>query len=33
MKEAMKSTGPVFSAREMVEEYARKFYQEALESV
>jgi len=27
MKEAMKSTGPVFSARRMVQEYARKFYQ------
>lgn len=32
MKEAMKSTGPVFSARRMVEEYARKFYQKALKS-
>jgi starch phosphorylase len=32
MKEAMKSTGPVFSARRMVEEYARKFYQNALKS-
>ena len=33
MKEAMKSTGPVFSARRMVKEYARKFYQDALKSV
>jgi len=32
MKEAIKSTGPVFSARRMVEEYARKFYQNALKS-
>ncbi len=32
MKEAMKSTGPVFSARRMVEEYVRKFYQKALKS-
>jgi starch phosphorylase len=31
MKEAMKSTGPVFSARRMVKEYARKAYQQCLE--
>jgi len=33
MKEAMKSTGPVFSARRMVREYAGKFYQKTLKSV
>ncbi|MDH4233001.1 MAG: hypothetical protein OEW04_13350 [Nitrospirota bacterium] len=33
MKGAMKSTGPVFSARRMAEEYAGKFYQKALKSV
>jgi len=32
MKEAMKSTGPVFSARRMVREYAGKFYRKALKS-
>jgi starch phosphorylase len=30
MKEAMKSTGPAFSARRMVKEYVREFYQQAL---
>jgi glycogen phosphorylase len=30
MKEAMKSTGPAFSARRMVKEYSQKFYQPAL---
>ncbi len=32
MKEAMKSTAALFSARRMVKEYARKFYQGALKS-
>jgi starch phosphorylase len=32
MKEAMKSLGTFFSARRMVKEYSRKFYQPALES-
>lgn len=32
MKQAIKSTGPVFSARRMVKEYALKFYQNALRS-
>ncbi len=32
MKEAIKSTAPLFSARRMVKEYARKFYQNALKS-
>lgn len=32
MKEAMKSTGPAFSARRMVKEYAGKFYQKAFQS-
>jgi len=32
MKEAMKSTAPVFSARRMVKEYINKFYQNALKS-
>ena len=32
MKEAMKSIGPTFSARRMVEEYTRKFYQPALKA-
>jgi len=32
MKEAMKVTGPKFSARRMVKEYAEKFYFKALES-
>jgi starch phosphorylase len=32
MKEAMKSTSPLFSARRMVKEYARKFYPNALKS-
>jgi starch phosphorylase len=30
MKAAMKSTGPLFSARRMVKEYSQKFYQPAL---
>jgi starch phosphorylase len=33
MKEAMKSTGPVFSARRMVKDYVRVFYRQALASV
>ena len=32
MKEAIKSTAPLFSARRMVKEYALKFYQNALKS-
>jgi starch phosphorylase len=32
MKEAIKSIGPLFSARRMVKEYARKFYKGALKS-
>ncbi len=32
MKAAMKSSGPLFSARRMVKEYSRKFYQPALQS-
>lgn len=32
MKEAMKSTAPLFSARRMVKEYAKRFYQNALKS-
>lgn len=32
MKEAVKSTGPHFSARRMVKEYAEKFYQHALKA-
>jgi starch phosphorylase len=32
MKEAIKNTGPFFSARRMVKEYATKFYQNALKS-
>lgn len=32
MKEAIKSTGPHFSARRMVKEYALKFYQHALKA-
>ena len=32
MKEAIKSTGPQFSARRMVKEYAEKFYKHALEA-
>lgn len=32
MKEAIKSTAPMFSARRMVKEYAKKFYQTALKS-
>lgn len=32
MKEAIKSTAAAFSARRMVKEYARKFYQPALKS-
>jgi glycogen phosphorylase len=32
MKEAMKSTGPTFSARRMVKEYSQKFYRPALEA-
>jgi glycogen phosphorylase len=32
MKEAMKSTGPHFSARRMVKEYSLKFYKKALKS-
>jgi starch phosphorylase len=32
MKEAIKSTAPMFSARRMVKEYALKFYQNALKS-
>ena len=32
MKQAIKSTGPFFSARRMVKEYALKFYQNALKS-
>ncbi len=30
MKAAMKSSGPFFSARRMVKEYSRKFYQPAM---
>jgi len=30
MKAAMKSVGPLFSARRMVKEYSQKFYQPAL---
>jgi glucan phosphorylase len=30
MKEAIKTTAPLFSARRMVKEYAIKFYQKAL---
>jgi len=32
MKEAIKTTAPLFSARRMVKEYAKKFYQNALKS-
>lgn len=32
MKEATKSTAPLFSSRRMVKEYVKKFYQRALES-
>jgi hypothetical protein len=32
MKAAMKSSGPFFSARRMVKEYSRKFFQPALQS-
>ncbi len=32
IKEAMKSNGPIFSARRMVKEYATKFYQHALKA-
>ena len=32
MKQAMKSNGPIFSARRMVKEYATKFYQHALKA-
>ncbi len=32
MKESMKSVGPAFSARRMVKEYSRKFYQPALDA-
>jgi starch phosphorylase len=32
MKEAMRSIGPKFSARRMVKEYSRKFYQPALQA-
>jgi glucan phosphorylase len=32
MKEAIKSTASLFSARRMVKEYAIKFYQNALRS-
>lgn len=32
MKEAIRSTGALFSARRMVKEYALKFYQNALKS-
>jgi starch phosphorylase len=32
MKEAIKSTAPLFSSRRMVKEYATKFYQKALKS-
>ena len=32
MKEAIKSTAPLFSARRMVKEYINKFYQNALKS-
>ncbi len=32
MKEAIKSTAPLFSARRMLKEYAKKFYQNALKS-
>jgi starch phosphorylase len=32
MKAAMKSSGAFFSARRMVKEYSRKFYQPALQS-
>jgi starch phosphorylase len=32
MKEAIKSTGPQFSARRMVKEYAERFYKHALEA-
>jgi glycogen phosphorylase len=32
MKEAIRNTGPFFSARRMVKEYAMKFYQNALKS-
>jgi starch phosphorylase len=32
MKEAIKSTSPVFSARRMTKEYAERFYREALKS-
>jgi starch phosphorylase len=32
MKEAIKSTAPVFSARRMMKEYTQKFYQNALNS-
>jgi starch phosphorylase len=30
MKAAMKTNGPLFSARRMVKEYSQKFYQPAL---
>jgi hypothetical protein len=32
MNAVMKSSGPFFSARRMVKEYSRKFYQPALQS-
>src|SRR4030066_1578139 len=32
MKEAIKTTAPLFSARRMVKEYATKFYQKALKA-
>jgi starch phosphorylase len=32
MKEAMKSSGPAFSARRLVKEYTRKFYNPALKA-
>jgi len=32
MKEAIKSTAPIFSARRMVKEYTLKFYQNALKA-
>ena len=31
MKKAIKSTAPAFSARRMVKEYSKKFYQSALQ--
>jgi glucan phosphorylase len=33
MRAAMKSSGPFFSARRMIKEYSRKFYQPALQSL